>query len=232
MLFRRAKEELYEDIKRLILSNADDIKLNHEKESSKLYESISENLSEQLMIRQNECYVNLSTEIARQLQEIQNHLYANISGEIERQLGILCENMDFTSKTLGISSQIKNVSEQIDLNTNLMYKSVSGELERQLVYRIELLKQELEFGKEEKKFFYKILEQFYLKDDLSYFQLMNIYESLQDRQSQDLFMALLNVSLSKSYKRLFEYILNFSPKNLKSNDLVQVIRHNMQHKKR
>lgn len=184
-MFRRLKEDLYEDIKGLILSNVEDIKVNQAKECNKLCETISEKLSEQLSLRQNEFYIALSTEIARQLQEVQNHLYVNVSEEMERQL----------------------------------------------VYRMESLKQELEFRKEEKAFFYKILEQFYSKDDLSYFQLMNIYESLQDRQSQDLFMSLLEVSLSKSYKRLFEHILAFSPRDLKPNDLIKIIRHNQHQKK-
>ena len=112
-----------------------------------------------------------------------------------------------------------------------MYVHLSEELERQLVYRIEPLKQELEFQKREKIFFNKLLEQVYAEEDLSYFQLMGIYESLQDRQSQELFMALLDVSLSKSYQRLFEYILDFSPKDLKPNDLIQVIRQNRPQKK-
>ena len=114
---------------------------------------------------------------------------------------------------------------------NHLYVHLSEELERQLVYRIEPLKQELEFQKREKTFFNKLLEQVYAEEDLSYFQLMGIYESLQDRQSQELFMALLDVSLSKSYRRLFEYILDFSPKDLKPNDLIQVIRQNRPQKK-
>ena len=65
-MFRRLKEDLYQDIKGLVISNNEEIKSHQEKECNKIYEK----LTEQLTTRQNDAYVGLSAEIARQLQEM------------------------------------------------------------------------------------------------------------------------------------------------------------------